>query len=158
MLLTLENFLPQRIQQKSQAHLSISSLLSTVFRQKTGAAAAASLCRQFWWFQPLFRPPPSCPEFPLLVAIMSNPSNHSKQLPPLSNSSLKWGLSQTLTCFILSFMVFFIYRARLDDQTDSYCAIFIEFGDVWSHGYLIESMIFMILHLFKCHCRKFWHL
>jgi len=36
----------------------------------------------------------------------------------------------------------------LDDQIHTCRAIFIEVGDVWSHGYWIKRMIFMILHLF----------
>jgi len=36
--------------------------------------------------------------------------------------------------FYLEFYGCFIYGICLDDQIDSYCANFIEFGDVWSHG------------------------
>ena len=142
------------IQHNSQTHFPHSLSLLT--------AEQGQLCRPFWWF----RPPPNCPELPLLLAIKSNPSNHSKQPPPLSNSSLKWGISQNPNLFYLEFYGCFLYGLCLDDQIDSYCAIFIEFGDVWSYGYLIKSMIIMILHSFLCHCRnsenyrivqKFWN-
>ena len=95
------------------------------------------------------------PDFPLLLAIMPNHLFHSKQPPHLINSSLKWGISQNPNLFYLEFYGCFLYGLCLDDQIDSYCAIFIEFGDVWSYGYLIKSMIFMILHSFICHCRNY---
>ena len=119
---------------------------------ETGAAAAAPCAATLGGFRPLL----GYPDFPLLLAIMPNHLFHSKQPPHLINSSLKWGISQNPNLFYLEFYGCFLYGLCLDDQIDSYCAIFIEFGDVWSYGYLIKRMIFMILQLLNCCCRKFW--
>ena len=90
------------IQHNSQTHFPHSFSLLTA---ETGAAAAAPCAATLGGFRPLFRPLLGYPDFPLLLAIMPNHLLHSKQLPPPSNSSLKWGISQTLTCYILNFMI-----------------------------------------------------
>ena len=140
-------FINTNIQHNSQTHFPHSFSLLT-------AEQGQQLCRPFWWFRPLFRPLLGYPDFPLLLAVMPNHLFHSKQPPHLINSSLKWGISQNPNLFYLEFCGCFLYGLCLDDQIDSYCAIFIEFGDVWSYGYLIKSMIIMILHSFLCHCRN----
>ena len=98
------HFINTNIQPKTQTHPPIFSLS---FTAETGATAATPCATTLGGFRPLLRPLLGYPNFPLLPAIMPNHLLHSKQLPPSSNSSLKWGISQTLTCFILSFMVVF---------------------------------------------------
>ena len=141
----MDHFYTQISAKEITCPFSIFSLSPHGIQAGTGAAAAAPLCRRFWWFRPLFRPPPSCPEFPLLLAIMSNPSNHSKQPPSPSNSSLKWGISQNPNLLYLEFYDCFLHGIYLNDQINSYCASFIEFGDVWSYGYLIKSLISWVI-------------
>jgi len=96
---------------------------------------------QFWWFPTTFSAISRLPWLPLATSYLVQPSKSFKTAPPPSNSSLKWSISQNPNLFYLEFYGCFIYGLCLDDQIDSYCAIFIEFGDVWSYRYLIKSMI-----------------
>ena len=112
-------------QTNSHTHPPFSLSLLMCAAAETGAAAAAPCAATLGGFRPTL----DYPDFPLLPAIMPNHLLHSKQPPHLINSSLKWGISQNPNLFYLEFYGCFLYGLCLDDQIDSYCAIFIEFGD-----------------------------
>lgn len=104
-------------------------------------SSCCPLCRQFWWFPTTFPSMSRLPRLPLAASYHGQPSKSLKTTAHPSNLSSKWGISQNPNLFYLEFYGCFVYELCLDNQIDSYCAIFIEFGDVWIYGYLMKSMI-----------------
>ena len=137
MQLIINNLYTQTFGKNNKTQPSIFSL----YLMSLCAENRGSSCHHFWWFPVTLSATFRLPRLSLAAIYHAQLSKSLKTALSSLQFKPKVRYIKTLTCYILSFQGYFGYEYSLYDQIDSYYAIFIDFGDVQSYGYLIKNMI-----------------